>query len=70
MCAHTWRNIVKQIDRETDPTKIAELSKELNDAMIAEERENVKHRLGIAPQPVPHDLMKPSGSGGDDLSGH
>ena len=43
-----WQAIVEKIEQETDPAKIAELAKELNDAMITEEREKVKHRLGIS----------------------
>ena len=52
MSAYTWEKIVKQIEQETDPVKIAELAKKLNDAMITEARENVTYRLGIAP---PHE---------------
>ena len=46
---HAWQEIVKQIEQEADSAKIAELAKKLNDAMVSEEKEKVKHRLGILP---------------------
>lgn len=39
--------IVKQIEEETDPAKIAALTKILNELIFAEERKKVKDRLGI-----------------------
>ena len=47
MTAHPWDAIVRQIEEESDPEKIAELGNELNDAMIAEQRKKVKQRPGI-----------------------
>lgn len=48
MSLHSWQEIVKQIELESDPAKIGELAKELNDAMISEEKEKLRCRLGIA----------------------
>ena len=48
MSLQPWQEIVKQIERESNPAKIAELAEELNDAMITEEKEKVKRRLGIS----------------------
>ena len=48
MSGHSWEEIVKQIDQEPDSGKIAELLKKLNDAMVAEEKEKVRLRLGIS----------------------
>src|SRR5215472_13446182 len=42
-----WMHIVSEIEHESDPAKIEELAKELNDAMLAEQTERVKRRLGI-----------------------
>lgn len=47
MPVHAWEEIVRQIEQECDPGKIAELTKRLNDAMVIEEKEKVRHRLGI-----------------------
>ena len=49
MSVHAWEKIVKQIEQESDSAKIGELAKKLNDAMVAEEKEKVKNRLGISP---------------------
>jgi len=49
MSVHAWEKIVKQIEQESDSAKIAERAQKLNDAMVAEEKEKVKHRLGISP---------------------
>jgi len=48
MSVHPWEAIVQQIEEECDPAKIAELGQKLNDAMLAEERQKVKQRLGIS----------------------
>ena len=45
---HLWEEIVKEIEQESDPIKVEELGRKLNEAMIAEGREKVKNRLGIA----------------------
>jgi hypothetical protein len=37
-----------QIEQERNTVRVAELAKKLNDAMLTEEREKVKRRLGIA----------------------
>lgn len=50
MIVHPWEEIVKQIDQEHDSGKIAELAQKLNDAMVTEEKEKVKRRLGISPE--------------------
>ena len=47
MSMHPWEEIVKQIEQERDSGKIAELSQKLNDAMLNEEIEKVRRRLGI-----------------------
>ena len=49
MAVHAWEEIVKQIEQERDLDKIAELAQKLNDAMLTEEKEKVKCRLGISP---------------------
>ena len=49
MSIHAWEKIVKQIEQERDSNKTAELAPKLNDAMLTEEREKVKRRLGISP---------------------
>jgi hypothetical protein len=43
-----WEKIVRQIEQELNPVKVAELAKKLNEAMLTEEKEKVKRRLGIA----------------------
>jgi len=48
MSARPWEHIVREIEQESDPTRIAELAKKLNDAMLAEQKERVKRRLGIS----------------------
>ena len=48
MSVHAWEEIVKQIERERDPGKIAELAQKLNDEMVNEEKDKVKQRLGIS----------------------
>jgi hypothetical protein len=45
---HIVREIEQEIEHESNPAKIAELAKELNDAMLAEQKEKVKRRLGIS----------------------
>jgi len=47
MSVHVWEHIVKMIDREQNPTKVAELAKELSEAILTEEKERVQRRLGI-----------------------
>ena len=44
---------MKDIEFECDRSKLKELSKNLNEAMLAEERAKVSHRLGITSNSVP-----------------
>jgi 23S rRNA A2030 N6-methylase RlmJ len=45
--AHAWEEIVKQLTREQDRFRVVELAHKLNEAMLAEEREKVRQRLGV-----------------------
>ena len=45
--AHAWEDIVKQLTREQDRFRVVDLAHKLNDAMLAEEREKVRQRLGV-----------------------
>lgn len=45
--AHAWEEIVKQLTQEQDRFRVAELAHKLNEAMLAEEREKVRRRLGV-----------------------
>ena len=45
--AHAWEEIVKQLNQEQDRFRVAELALNLNEAMLAEEREKVRRRLGV-----------------------
>jgi len=45
--AHAWEEIVKQLTREQDRFRVLELAHKLNEAMLAEEREKVRQRLGV-----------------------
>lgn len=40
-----WHEIASEGSQENDPVKIAELSQELNDAMLEEERRKAKERI-------------------------
>ena len=42
-----WEEIAQQVTQEHNPAKLIKLIKELNEAMLAEEREKVQRRLGI-----------------------
>jgi hypothetical protein len=44
--AHPWEEIAEQLSQEHDRSRVAELVKKLNEAMLAEEREKVRQRLG------------------------
>jgi len=44
---------VKDIEFECDRSKLKELSKNLNEAMLAEERAKVSHRRGITSNSAP-----------------
>lgn len=45
--AHAWEDIVKQLTQEQDRYRVVELASKLNEAMLAEEREKVRQRLGV-----------------------
>jgi hypothetical protein len=45
-----WKRFAKQIEEERNPGRIAELAKELNEAMLTEEREKVRNRLRMPPK--------------------
>ena len=45
--AYAWEEIVKQLNNEQDRFRVAELAHKLNEAMLAEEREKVRRRLGV-----------------------
>jgi hypothetical protein len=45
--AHAWEEIVKQLTQEQDRFRVADLAHKLNEAMLAEEREKVRRRLGL-----------------------
>jgi hypothetical protein len=45
--AHAWEEIVKQLTQEQDRFRVVELAHKLNEAMLAEEREKVRKRLGV-----------------------
>ncbi len=44
---HAWEEIAKQLNQEQDRSRVAELAQKLSEAMLAEEREKVRQRLGI-----------------------
>ena len=46
--AHPWQAIAQQMMRENDPAKLQSLAKKLNEAMLTEERERVRRRLGLS----------------------
>jgi hypothetical protein len=50
MLEHRWERFAKQIEEEGNPDRISELAKELNEAMLTEEREKVRNRLGMPPE--------------------
>ena len=52
MSVRPWEHIVREIEHESDPAKIAELAKELNDAMLAEQKEKVNRGLGISAEEI------------------
>lgn len=45
----SWQEIAVDLSRENDPGKIAELSHELNDAMLDDERLKARTRLRGSP---------------------
>jgi hypothetical protein len=48
MSIHAWEEIIKEIEREPNASRLKELTKKLNDAMLAEERDKVTQRLFLA----------------------
>lgn len=40
-----WHEIASEVSKENDPLKIAQLSHELNDSMLEEERRKAKERI-------------------------
>jgi ribosomal protein L31E len=44
---HAWQEIAQQIMREQNPEEVIQLLKKLNEAMLSEEREKVRRRLGM-----------------------
>jgi hypothetical protein len=44
---HAWEEIVTQLTQEQDRFRVVDLAHKLNEAMLAEEREKVRQRLGI-----------------------
>jgi len=45
--AHASEEIVRQLTQEQDRFRVVELAHKLNEAMLAEEREKVRQRLGV-----------------------
>jgi hypothetical protein len=45
----SWQEIAIDLSRESDPQKIAELSHEMNDAMLEDERLKARARLRGSP---------------------
>jgi hypothetical protein len=44
---HPWQEIAQQIMRSQNPDELTQLLKQLNEAMLSEEREKVRRRLGM-----------------------
>ena len=57
MPEHRWEWFAKQMEEERNPLRIAELTKELNDALLDEEREKVRNRISAATKAEPADPM-------------
>ena len=47
-CSELFTRIVWEIEQESDPVRIEQLAQELNEAMLAEQKEKVRRRLGIS----------------------
>ena len=52
MSIHAWEEIINEIERESNASRLKELAKKLNDAMLAQEREKVTQRLFFAKDQV------------------
>jgi hypothetical protein len=44
----TWRDVAREIDRETDTKRFLKLTERLNECMLEDERQKVLRRLGRA----------------------
>lgn len=53
MTVHSWEEIVREIEEEADRFRIKQLARQLNDAMIAEEKAKVQFRLAMPPGTQP-----------------
>lgn len=42
-----WQDIVREVEQETNPTRIRTLARELNEAMLREHRKKVAQKLGL-----------------------
>ncbi|MFL6306295.1 MAG: hypothetical protein ACJ72H_22415 [Candidatus Sulfotelmatobacter sp.] len=51
MSIHACKEIIDEIERESNTDKLKQLAKKLNDAMLADEREKVSQRLGCQGSP-------------------
>jgi hypothetical protein len=43
----TWQDIVSEVEHEEDPLRVRALARELNEAMLIEERMRVARRLRV-----------------------
>ena len=48
MSVHAWEEIINEIERESHACRLKELAKQLNDAMLDQQREKVAQRLFFA----------------------
>jgi hypothetical protein len=48
MSIHALEQIIKEIERESNASKLKELTKKLNDEMLAQERAKVSQRIFLA----------------------
>lgn len=42
-----WQDIVREVEQEANPTRIRTLARELNEAMLREQRSKVAQKLGL-----------------------
>jgi hypothetical protein len=43
--SRNWQDVVRDVERETNPVRLRALAHELNEAMLTEEREKVEQRI-------------------------
>jgi hypothetical protein len=43
--AKSWHDIVRDVEQEKDPLRIRDLARQLNEAMLSEERSKVEQKL-------------------------